>query len=134
MAVAIKSRTTIKITCPNTLANHCCRPRPPLMDPPQYFLSSVRIGSFPIIVDEIAAPQTRPSVVSRQSAGFEFCTCKHSFLISLARSWCLLNQSLIEFVLAWDKSPEPESSTFFTIGLGGSAFLQPAAVPTTTRI
>src|SRR6267378_567668 len=134
MAVAIKSTTAIKITCPNTLANRCCRPRPLLMDPPQYFLSSVRIGSFPIIVDEIAALQTRPSVVSRQFAGFASCTFKHSFLITLARSWCLLNQSLIEFLLAWDKSPEPVSSTILTIGLGGSAFLQPAGAPTRTRI
>jgi hypothetical protein len=95
------------------------------MDSPQYFLSSVRIGSFPINVDEIAALHTRPSVVPRQSAGFEFRTSRHSFLISFARFWCLLNQSLIDFVLACDKSPDPASSTFFTIGLGGSAFLQP---------
>src|SRR5258708_5153987 len=99
MAVKIKSTTAIEITSLNRAATGP-RPRPPLMDPPQYFLSSVRIGSFPIIVDEIAALQTRPSVVSRQSAGFEFCTCKQSFLISLARAWCLLNQSLIEFVVA----------------------------------
>ena len=29
------------------------------------------------------------------------------------------------FAEAFDKSPDPASSIFFTIGLGGSAFLQP---------
>src|SRR5258707_7004875 len=107
--------------------------RLPLMSSPQYFLSSVRIGSFPIIVDEIAALHTRPSVVSRQFAGFESLTSKHSFLISFARSLCLLNQSLIDFVLASDKSPDPASSILFTIGLGGSAFLQPTNPTSKTR-
>src|SRR5437667_6835025 len=106
-AFIVNTTASIKTSLLTALTNKCCAPPPPLMDSPQYFLSSVRIGSFPINVDEIAALHTRPSVVSRQSAGFEFRTSRHSFLISFARFWCLLNQSLIDFVLACDKSPDP---------------------------
>jgi len=69
------------------------------MAPPQYFLSSVFIGSLPIIVDDTAAVQTRPSVESRQVAGFESLTARQSFLTSFANASCLLNQSEIDFVL-----------------------------------
>jgi hypothetical protein len=61
-------------------------PQLPVMSSPQYFLSSVLIGSFPIIVEEIAALQTRPSVVSLQFAGFKSFTARQSFLISFASS------------------------------------------------
>ena len=40
----------------------------------------LRIGSFPIIVDEIAALHTRPSVVSLQFAGFDILHLQAIFL------------------------------------------------------
>src|SRR5258705_251502 len=78
-AATVNRKTLITATCINSVQNR----RPlllPVMSSPQYFLSSVLIGSFPTIVEDIAALHTRPSVVSLQFAGLESFTCRHSFL------------------------------------------------------
>src|SRR5258708_20957395 len=84
-AAAVNRKTPITATWINTMQNRR-PPQLPVMSSPQYFLSSVLIGSFPIIVEDIAALHTRPSVVSLQFAGFESFTCSHSFLFSFVRS------------------------------------------------
>src|SRR6202166_4639690 len=76
-AAAVNRTKPITATWLNTMQNR--RPPPlPVMSSPQYFLSSVLIGSFPLLVEDIAALHTRPSVVSLQSADLESFTCRHS--------------------------------------------------------
>src|SRR5258708_9309150 len=61
-AAAVNRKTPMTATWINTMLNRR-PPQLPVMSSPQYFLSSVLIGSFPIIVEDIAALHTRPSVV-----------------------------------------------------------------------
>src|ERR1700730_3560333 len=80
-----------------------------------------------------AAWHTRPSVLSAQSAGLLALTRLQSSTISLARSRCCLNHCSIDSFEALETSPAPASWTFFTIGLGGSTFLQPPGITATKR-
>src|SRR6202040_3690017 len=102
------------------------------MDSPQYFLSPVFSG-VPVS-SKYAFAHTRPSVVSLQFAGgLEALTSMHFFLTSRRIALCWSSHRVIPSSEVSDTSPDPESSIIFTIGLGGSAFLQPTNITTKTK-
>jgi len=117
--------TAIKITCLIHSRNACCRPRPLSWT---HLNTSCRLSELSSDhCDEIAALQTRPSVCP-PIRWLRILLLLSILLDYFSQSWVLLNQSLIEFLLAGTspRNPYPRPSERLA---RRSAFLQPAGAP-----